>query len=104
LKFKQTANKGIRDHGAVAPLVGVHEVVQKVPDSQIGFVDLTKNQVLRQYVIKSSTSAKDLDSLPLLTFSFNNGGNKVTDMIMYDTKYFVFILDQLTINLVTFSP
>lgn len=32
-KFKQTGNRGIKDHGFLAPLIGVHEVVAKVPDN-----------------------------------------------------------------------
>lgn len=42
-KFKLTGNKGIRDHGYVAPLIGVHEVVAKVSESKIGYIDISKN-------------------------------------------------------------
>ena len=40
-KFKETANRGIKDYGSVAPLIGVHEVIAKNPQSHISYVDLS---------------------------------------------------------------
>ena len=38
-----------------------------------------------------------------MEFSFNEGISQVTDMLMFDTTYFIYILDSKSINLVLFS-
>ena len=98
-KFKETANRGIKDYGSVAPLIGVHEVISKVPSTNIGYVDLSLSQVKKEYPVGS----EDLGNIPLMDFSFNEGISQVTDLIMYDTTYFIYILDSKSINLVLFS-
>jgi hypothetical protein len=51
----------------------------------------------------SSTTNKDIESFGILPYSFTAAGSKVTEMIMFDNNYFVFILDEATINLVVFD-
>lgn len=89
-KFKNTGNRGIKDHGFVAPLIAVHEVVTKKPDNQIGFIDTSKSQVSKEYVVTGSSS-KDLDTFPLMDYLFDEGITQVTDLIMFDMTYFVFV-------------
>lgn len=48
--------------------------------------------------------SSDLDSFPLMDFEFNQGITQVTDLIMFDTSYFIYIFDSASINLIMFRP
>ena len=39
-----------------------------------------------------------------MDFNFNEGISEVTDFIMFDTSYFIYILDSKSINFVIFTP
>lgn len=54
-------------------------------------------------MITSANSNKDLDSFPMLDYLFDEGITQVTDLIMFDTNYFVFVLEQQSLNLIIFS-